>query len=253
MAESTSESHPIERISLGELELPVRVTDGSSLACIYRVSVDAARAVLPNDLFEPVSVRGDALVQVTALQYDEASIGAYSEFGVMVMVHRSGSTPSRMRMLMSLANVEDAGWYVVNLAVSTGFACAAGRELWGYPGYVTQVDTEFDRDEVRVILNEELVLEHRSRFGITVPGRPFVYFSELEGRLLRTVVPVEHSQSMGGARSVRIQLTGDGPTADMIRQLGLDRRRPMFAARADHVKLTLPLGVPIGSVPVRIS
>jgi Acetoacetate decarboxylase (ADC) len=217
------------------------------------VSVDAARAVLPNDLFEPVSVRGDALVQVTALQYDEASIGAYSEFGVMVMVHRSGSTPSRMRMLMSLANVEDAGWYVVNLAVSTGFACAAGRELWGYPGYVTQVDTEFDRDEVQVILNEELVLEHRSRFGITVPGRPFVYFSELEGRLLRTVVPVEHNQSMGGARSVRIQLTGDGPTADMIRQLGLDRRRPMFAARADHVKLTLPLGVPIGSVPVRIS
>ena len=252
MAEPSSEPRPLERISLGELELPVRITAGSSLACIYRVNVDAARGVLPSDRFEPVSVGGDALVQVTALQYDESSIGPYNELGVMVMVRRSGSTPSRMRMLVSLADVEDAGWFVVNLPVSTGFACAAGRELWGYPNYVTRVDTVFDRENTRIILGEELVLEHRARFGVTVPGRPLVYFSELEGHLMRTVVPVEHSQRLGGARSVRIELTGDGPTADTVRRLGLERRRPMFAARADQLKLTLPPGVPVGSVPIRI-
>ena len=253
MAESASESHPVERISIGELELPVRIVDGSSLACIYRVDLEAARAVLPSDQFAPVDVGGSALVQVTALQYAETSIGAYNELGVMVLVRRSETTPSRARMLVSLAKVEDAGWFVVNLALSTGFACAAARELWGYPAYVTQVDTEFDRHEVQVILGEELVLEHRSRFELTVAGRPFVYFSEREGQLLRTVVPVEHSQRVGGARSVRIQVTGEGPTADTVRRLGLDRRRPMIAARADQVKLTLPPGVTIGSVPVRIS
>jgi hypothetical protein len=253
MAESISDSPQIERISLGELELPVRVTDGSSLACIYRVKLDAARAVLPTDCFEPVPVGGEALVQVTAMEYGESSIGPYNELGVMVLARRAGSMPSRMRMLMSLASVEDAGWYVLNLPVSTGFACAAGRELWGHPNYLTRVDTEFDHEDAQVILGEELVLEHRARFGVKVPGRPFVYFSELEGRLLRTVVPVEHSQRMGGARSVRIQVTGDGPTAETVRRLGLERRRPMLAARADHVKLALRLGIPIGSVPIRIS
>ena len=252
MVEFTSESRPLERISLGELEIPVRITDGSSLACIYRANLDAARGILPSDRFEPVSVGGDALVQVAALQYDETTIGPYNELGVMVMVRRRGSTPSRVRMLMSLAKVEDAGWFMLNLPVSTGFACAAGRELWGYPGYVTRVDTVFDREDAKVILGEELVIEHRARFGITVPGRPFVFFSELEGRLMRTVVPVEHSQRIGGARSVRIQLTGDGPTADTVRRLGLDRRRPMFAARADHLRLTLPPGVVVESPPIRI-
>ena len=253
MAESTSESHPIARISLGELELPVRITDGSSLACVYRVSLDAARAVLSTDCFEPVSLGGEALVQLTALQYDEASIGPYNELGVMVLARRPGSAPSRMRMLMSLADVEDAGWFVVNLPVSTGFACAAGRELWGFPNYVTRVDTEFGREGAQVILGDELVLEHRARFGMRMPGRPFVYFSELEGRLLRTVVPVEHSQRIGGARSVKLQVTGDGPTAETVRRLGLPGRRPMFAARADHVKLSLAPGLSIGSAPIRIS
>jgi hypothetical protein len=253
MAEPASESLPIERISLGELELPVRVTGGSSLACIYRVSLEAARAVLPTDCFEPVPVGDQALVQVTALQYDESSIGPYNELGVMVLARRPGTVPSRMRMLMSLSSVEDAGWFVVNLPVTTGFACAAGRELWGYPNYLTRVDTEFDREGAQIILGGELVLEHRARFSVKMPGRPFVYLSELEERLLRTVVPVEHGQRLGGARSVRIQVTGDGPTADTVRRLGLERLRPMFAARADGLKLTLPRGNPIGSTPIRIS
>jgi hypothetical protein len=253
MAESTSASLPVERISLGELTLPVRITGGSSLACIYRVNLDAARAVLPTDCFEPIAVGGEALVQVTALQYDDSSIGPYNELGVMLLSRRPGTAPSRVRMLVSLADVEDAGWFVVNLPVSTGFACAAGRELWGHPNYLTRVDTEFDRERAQVILGDELVLEHRARFGMQMPGRPFVYFSELEGRLMRTVVPVEHSQRLGGARAVRIRVTGDGPTADTVRRLGLERRRPMFAARADRLKLTLPLGIPIGSTPIRIT
>jgi hypothetical protein len=155
-------------------------------------------------------------------------------------------------MLMTPASVEDAGWYVVNLPVTTGFTCASGRELWGFPKYVTRIDTEFGRDAAEIILGEELVIDHRARFGVKVPAPPYVFFSELEGRIIRTVVPVEHRMRLGGARSVRVQVTGDGPTAATVRRLGLDTRRPMMAARVDHLKFTLPLGKPVGSVPLRI-
>lgn len=252
MGESSSASLSIGRFSIGALELPVRYTDGSALACIYRVDLAAARAVLPTDCFEPLPVGGKALVQVMALEYRESSVGPYNELGILVLARRTGSVPSTMRTLVAPASVVDAGWFVVNLPVTTGFTCASGRELWGFPKYVTQIDTEFDRDAVQVILGEELVLEHRARFGVKMPAPPYVFFSELDGRLIRTIVPVEHKLRMGGARSVRLHVTGNGPTAGTVRRLGLESRRPMVVARADHLKFTLPLGTPVGTVPLRI-
>jgi hypothetical protein len=140
----------------------------------------------------------------------------------------------------------------VNLPVTTGFTCASGREIWGYPKYVTRLDTTFERDAVQVILGEELVVEHRARLGLTVPAPPYVFFSELSGHLMRTVVPLRHKLRMGGARSVRVEVTGRGPTADTVRRLGLEHRHPIMAARVDHLDFDLPRGVAVATRPVRI-
>ena len=242
----------VERFSIGSVELPIRYTDGSALACIYRVDLVDARAVMASECFEPLPVGGKAMAQLMALEYRETSVGPYNELGVLVLARRTGSSPSVVRSLVKPAGVEDAGWYVVNLPVTTGFTCASGRELWGFPKYVTRIDTEFTRDGAEIILGEELVIEHRARFGVKMPAPPYVFFSELGGRLLRTVVPMDHKVRLGGARSVRIHVTADGPTAATVRRLGLERRRPMMAVRTDHLKFTLPLGEAVGSAPVRI-
>ena len=253
MPDPTTASSPvIERFSIGSVELPIRYTDGSAFACIYRVDLADARAVMASECFEPLPVGGKAMAQLMALEYRETSVGPYNELGVLVLARRTGSSPSAVRSLVKPASVEDAGWYVVNLPVTTGFTCASGRELWGFPKYVTRIDTEFTRDGAEIILGEELVIEHRARFGMKMPAPPYVFFSELDGRLLRTVVPMDHKIRMGGARSVRIHVTADGPTAATVRRLGLERRRPMMAVRADHLKFTLPLGDAIGSAPGRI-
>ena len=128
MAESTSETPPIERFSIGALELPVRYTDGSALACIYRVDLAAAREVVSCELVEPLPVGGKAMAQLMALEYRETSVGPYNELGVLVLVRRRGRAPSSVKTLLAPARVEDAGWWIVNLPVTTGFACAAGRE-----------------------------------------------------------------------------------------------------------------------------
>lgn len=251
MSEPTTEAAATERFSLGTLEIPVRITDGSSLAFIHRVDLAAARDVVASDCFEPLPVGGKALTQLLVMEHRETSVGPYAELALLVLARRRGTVPSAMRTLVAIPEVDDAGWYVATLPVTTGFSCAAARELWGFPAYVTRVDTDFARARTGVVLGEELMIEHRSRFGVTVPSPPYVYFSEREGRLLRTVVSSTHGVRMGGARSVRIQVAGDGPTADIVRRLGLDQRRPMLAARADHVAFHLPLGTPAGTVPLR--
>ena len=252
MAESERAGPSIEQFSIGELALPVHYTDGSALACIYRVDLAAARSVIADDWFEPLPVGGKAMAQLMALEYRETSVGPYNELGLLVLARRSGSAPSTIRTLLTPASVETAGWYAVSLPVTTGFACAAGRELWGFPKYVTRIDTEFVRDGAQVILGDELVVEHRARFGMKVSAPTYVCFSALDGRIIRTVVPMEHTLRLGGARSVQVHVTGDGPTAQVAQRLGLDRLRPMMAARADQLKFALPLGTTVGSVPLRI-
>jgi Acetoacetate decarboxylase (ADC). len=249
---TTAASPLIERFSIGSVELPIRYTDGSALACIYRVDLADARAVMTSACFEPLPLGGKAMAQLMALEYRQTSVGPYNELGVLVLARRTGSSPSAVRSLVKPASANDAGWYVVNLPVTTGFTCASGRELWGFPKYVTRIDTEFTRDSAEVILGEELVIEHRAHFGVTLSAPPYVFFSELDGRPLRTVVPMDHRIRMGGARSVRIHVTADGPTASTVRRLGLERRRPMIAVRGDHLKFTLPLGDALGSAPIRI-
>lgn len=252
MAEPTGAILSTERFSIGEVELPIRYTDGSALACIYRVDLAAARDVVARETFEPLPVGGKAMALVMALEYRETSVGPYQEFGVLVLVRRPGSAPSTLRTLMAPASVEDAGWYVVSMPVTTGFTCAAGREIWGFPKYVTRIEAAFGRGTAQVILGEELVLEHRARFGMPMPAPAYVFFSDLRGRLLRTVVPAKHTLRVGGARSVRLYVTGNGPTAAAVRRLGLDTRRPMMAARADHLDFVFPACTPVGSVPLHI-
>jgi hypothetical protein len=253
MADSPAGTVPSTTFSLGALELPVRYTDGAALACIYRVDLATAREVLGSECFEPLPFHGKALVQVMALEYRESSVGPYNELGVLVLVQRTGCRPSSTRTLLKPASVEDAGWFVLTLPVTTGFTCASGRELWGFPKYVTRIDTAFARGRAKITLGDELVMEHRARFGLSMSAPPYVFFSELNGQLIRTVVPVKHKLRMGGARTATINVIGNGPTADVVRRLGLENQRPLMAARADRLDFVLPLGTSFGSAPVSIA
>ena len=135
MAESTTAaSSVIERFSIGSVELPIRYTDGSALACIYRVDLADARAVMASECFEPLPVGGKAMAQLMALEYRETSVGPYNELGVLVLARRTGSAPSAVRSLVKPASVEDAGWYVVNLPVTTGFCAPSVTRPWMVSG-----------------------------------------------------------------------------------------------------------------------
>ena len=57
--------------------------------------------------------------------------------------HR-GSSPSLLRLVRDMGAQEEQGIWVVDLPVTTKEAQAAGIELWGYPKYVTDIETRFD-------------------------------------------------------------------------------------------------------------
>jgi acetoacetate decarboxylase len=233
--------------SRGPCELPIFYEEASLLTAIWRVDAKRARPLVPVD-FDPWLVLSKALAMLFIFEYRQTSIGPYGEIGLVVLVRRKGAKPSLLRVLGDLRKEEDQGLYVINLPVTTEEARAAGVEIWGYPKYVRDIDTRFTRDEVRAELAGELRLTMGKGRTLRTRGLPFVTYSVSgEHRLLRTVVDIDHDVRWGAARTVDLEILGEGPTASTVRALGITGKRPAFAFRTDDMRSVLPRGKDMGA------
>jgi hypothetical protein len=234
--------------SAGPCDLPILYSDASLLGLVYRVDAGRARDLV-DPAFEPWIVFGKALAMVCAFDYRETTIGPYGELGIGLLVKRRGARPSLLGALADLRRERDAGLYIVNLPVTTKAARSAGRELWGFPKYETPMEASFKDEGVRFGLGKELTIRMGPSRGIRTPGMPFVLYSVNGGRILRTVVEVDHEVRWGGAPTATIAVNGDGPSAATVRALGLDRAKALAAFRTDGMRSILPLGEDMGAAP----
>jgi hypothetical protein len=189
---------------------------------------------------------GAAVVGVYAWEYRETSIGPYAELGIGVLVRRRGQRPSRLRFALDMGAQPAQGFWVLSLPVTTEVACHAGRALWGYPKYVSRIDTRFAARSARVRLGDELELELEAVRGVK-RGLPIATFSQLEDQLLRTRIDVRCAPTLGRPQRGGLQLLGeDGPTARVVRVLDLPALRPTLAFHTREFRATLPEGEPQG-------
>src|SRR5262245_26921434 len=211
--------------STGSCDLPILYRDASQFGVFFRVPLERAAKVLEGTSVEPWPVLGAALSAIYVWEYRDSTVGSYNEVGLGIQARRRGGRPSIVRLGLDMKAQEDQGIWVVNLPVTTDGAYRAGVDLWGYPKYVAPITTSFADDRASVRLADELELSvgiARDR-GIPLP-LPVVTYTARGGRLIRTVIDVEHPVRLGSPGSARIELLGgDGPTAKSVRALGLDR------------------------------
>ncbi len=235
--------------SAGPVDLPILYRDATLLTLIYRVDPMRAKACIPHESLEPWVALGKALAFLCIFEYRDTTIGPYGEIGVGVLTRRAGTTPSLLAALYDLRKDPNAALYVVNLPVSTEGARAAGVELWGYPKYVSRMETEFGPAGARVTLGKEFVLTMGKGRGPWTPGIPFVTYSvNAQDHLVRTVIEVDNKVQWGGTGSVKLELGEHGPTSESLRTLGVAGQKPAFAFRTDKMRSILPQGVDLGSV-----
>ncbi len=234
--------------SFGSCDLPILYRDGSLLAVGYRIDPARVRSILGDLPLEPLVLFGRALILLLVFEHRDTTIGSYNEIGIGIYVRRAKSSPSLWRILRDMRKVEEVGLYIAALPVTTKTAFTVGVELWGYPKYVTDIKTSFVPDSVQTTLENELVLTHSCGFGLEMDGIPFITYTFLKNRLIRTIVDVGHRVRFGGASTVQLTILGDGATAATVRTLGLDAVRPAFAFRTDSFKAILPLGKDLGAI-----
>ncbi len=237
--------------SRGRCALPILHTDGSALGLLYRVDVARAAAclaeALPGAPLEIFPLMGSATVQIAAFEHRRSTLGPHLALALSVAVCRRGSRPSALRALFDPRGAGDQGMACLTRPVTSEAACAAGRELWGFPAYVAAVETDFRPSGVRVELGGELDILIGPPGRLHTPGMPLLWMSVHRGRLLRTTVEVGHRLRWGVAATTELRIQGDGPTARFAARLGLDTMKPSFAWRTLAMRAILPLGEDLGA------
>lgn len=240
--------------SAGRIALPVVYTDATAIHAFFRLEHRRAAELLAPTPLQPVRFAGGvAIAAVVAYDYRETSIGPYREVGVaLAVVPRGVAAPllPLVHLLRAPAH-HDVGWHVVDLPVTTAIADVGGRELWGFPKFVTDIDLELARRELSAVVQaptgEEpiLTLDGRAGPGVTLQATDLVLYTLRDGVLLRTVVEARGRMhtGTGGGLTLRVGDVGH-PMARRLAALGLEGARPVAAQVCRFYYAVLDAGVP---------
>jgi hypothetical protein len=238
--------------SEGPMDLPIFYYDDSVLMALFRVDYDKAQALVAEAGLKAVrTYGGKALAGLAFYEYRETSISDYNEVGVAIAVVPNDNPLPRMPMLSMLRGLDKAtlGYYIVDLPVTTPAACAGGREIWGYPKFVTNIDfslqgNRFDGSVTDPDTGNNLVrLSGDAGFGMPGPLLDLITYSRHEGRLLRTLI-----NTRGGAKvclpgSMRVEVSDSNhPMAQRLTALGLSGAAPFLLFHSHGLQLRLNAG-----------
>lgn len=215
-----------------EIILPSVVRDATAAVAFYLVSAKAAQGLITESGLRIAKVLpGRTICTITAVDYKDSDLDRYHEIALTFFVHEPGSRP--LPFVGALAGMlrGTLGAYVHWLPVDQEFTCAAGRQIWGFPKFITQIDLEREDDLERATLtvDGELVLRQTVRAGGTrsFADREQISYSMLDGVLHR--IPSDMSaEEMGARRGGATLELGAHPMADELRSLGLPKT-PLFS------------------------
>ncbi len=201
-----------------EVSIPVEVRLARSWFASFAVPAAAARRITAPAGLEPARLPGGrSMLSLAFVRYIDGDLDPYNEVAVAILVADPGGGKQQ-------------GAYIHQLPVDQEFTCAAGREIWGFPKFVTPITIEESAraDQAVLTVGGEMALRVTVRHGVPAPMRSTALdaFAFRDGVLRRTRWELRGSGSRLRPGGARVEI-GTGEIADELRSLGLPKRALM--------------------------
>lgn len=241
------------KTSEGDVAMPILYYDSSQVMVFFWVDIKKAQSLIEDGL-DVVSFGNKALAGLSFYEYRETSIGSYNEVGVAIACVPIGVKVPKYPLLSLMRNVDKAqvGFNVVDLPVTTPAACAAGKEIWGYPKFVTGIDFDLNKRKFCGVVHnpdsEENIVKIEGRFGLNIPCSviDLILYSNYQGDMLRTLVNIRSKGRISLPGSMKITLgEKNHPMAQRLALLGLENAKPAFLMSTSGLQLRLNSGASI--------
>jgi hypothetical protein len=203
-----------------DVTIPVEVRRARSWFASFAVPADrVGRIVAPAGLTPATIPGGRAMLSLAFVRYEDGVLDPYHEIAVAFLV-ADPTAPGR----------RNKGAYIHRLPVDQEFTCAAGRQIWGFPKFVTPIEIaeELRADRATLTVDGAHALTITQRHGFPAPMRSTAIdaFSFADGVLRRTRWELRGSGSRMRPGGATVTL-GSGEIADELRSLGLPKRALM--------------------------
>lgn len=206
--------------------IPVEVRRARSWFASFAVPAARVAEILAPTALRPATLPGGrAMLSLAFVRYEDGDLDRYHEIAVAFLVADPADPRGRKK-----------GAYIHRLPVDQEFTCAAGREIWGFPKFVTPIEIaeELRADRATLTVDGAPVLTITQRRGLPAPMRSTAVdaFSFRDGVLRRTRWELRGSGSRMRPGGVRVTL-GSGEIAAELRSLGLPKRALMSGCIAE--------------------
>lgn len=204
--------------------LPVEVRSAAMVSATFLVDGDAAQAMIDHTgLAAVIDRKGRASVSLSAVQYGDNDLGPYHEIAVAVVVRPHDLPPGAKPPSPFGGEVTT---YIHRLPVNQAFTRAAGRGIWGFPKWVTDITyrRQGRRTEAVLVDDGELVLGLQVQRGpIPIPARDLHMscYACNDGVLRRTPWTTRNKAMWGSVGGASLELGSTHPMARELRDLGL--------------------------------
>jgi hypothetical protein len=216
------------------VSMPVQVRDASAGTAVFDVDAAAAGALLPEayEVVEPAP--GRAHLAVVVVDYRDNDLGSYLEVGLMLFVRpRAGG--------------ED-GTFIFRLPVDQPFTCDAGRQIWGFPKTLEQIELAYADATVTATLHMDgelvlrLTIPRDAGADGEMPPTPMTAYTLLDGGPHATTFTQGGAGfSMGAEANVEL---GGHPVAKELSALGLPAA-PAFTTWTERMRATFEAPRPL--------
>ena len=143
------------RFNGGDGELPAFWRDSRAFGALLPASWLKLRRIIPDPRIVPAQlVPGIGAVVLAAFEYTDSSIGAYNEFQVGILLNSPLhiALPGYNLLRQYLDGFLCA--YVYHLPVTTEIALRAGKDYFGFPKFVADIDISDTADTIRCDVSE---------------------------------------------------------------------------------------------------
>jgi len=224
----------------------------------YFVEPDRVLPVLKGTGLLPVRFfNGKALASLTFFNYQKVTVGAYEEVVLAAIVYPEALRPPSMPFPKLLFAKKEKRWknmgmYVIEMPVTIPGARAAGREIWGFPKFLTRIPyrlsgNHFEFGVVDPDTEESIVdVKGEAGLGLSVKAFDLVSFNNYEDTIFRVATEVDGKIKNCTCKSIEVKV---GPSrhrmAENIRALGLDTAKPFVVMSSNYLRTRLNPGKPV--------
>jgi hypothetical protein len=236
MSQTVAADAPSVTVDGVELAVPLEVQASTSIVASFRVDPQISQQIIDESGFTVrVGDDGMAGLSIVGMSYLQSVFGRYNEVGIVFDVETLGA--------------EDSPTFIQWLPVTGAFSCAVGRQVWGFPKWVTDLRYTIYGEETQVewFEDDELVMSLRLGAGGDDIGNADLPVSSYtvgpEGPQC-TQTEMRNAGVVLGAPATLVVGSSDHPAAQALRDLKVAEIEPVLATKVSHSSSSWGLAQP---------